>query len=132
MQQGFKGISFPFRVNSRGGIEMSSTSMTDASHIIEAVEQILQTRPRERCMEYHFKADLDLSVFEPNDVSSKCLVEHQIKEALTKLEDRIEVSGVSVSSDGSSIYADIRFRVIKYNTTYSGRVKVGEENATGD
>lgn len=132
MQQGFNGISFPFRVGGRGGIEMSSTSMTDASHIIESIEQILQTRPRERCMEYHFKSDLDLSIFEPNDVSSKCLVEHQIRDALAKLEDRIEVSDVSVSSSDSTIYADIKFRVIKYNTTYSGKVKVGEENAAGD
>lgn len=132
MQTGFTGISFPFRINGRGGVEMSSTSMTDATHIVEAVEQLLQTRPRERCMEYQFKADLDLSIFEPNDVSSKCLVEHQIRDALTKLEDRIEVSSVTVSSKDNMIYADITFKVIKYNTTYSGRVKVGEENASSD
>lgn len=132
MQSGFKGISFPFRINSIGGVTMSSTSISDVPHITEAIEQILLTKPRERRMEYHFKSDLDLDIFEPNDMSARCLIEHQIREALTTLEDRIEIVSVDVQSDNSKVYASITFKVLMYNTTYSNKVKVGENNATSN
>lgn len=127
MQTGFTGISFPFRINGKGGVTMSSTSVSDVPHIIEAIEQILLTKPRERRMEYHFKSDLDTDIFEPNDSSAKNLIEHQIREALGNLEDRIEVVNVDISSENNKIQADITFRVLMYNTTYSSRIKVGEE-----
>lgn len=129
-QAGFTGISFPFRISGNGGVQMSSTSVSDVPHIVEAMEQILLTRPRERRMEYHFKSDLDLDLFEPNDRSVQNLVTHQIKEALSTLEDRIEVAKVEVKSSGSSVYADITFRVLKYNTTYTESVKVGDEDGS--
>lgn len=132
MQSGFKGISFPFRINSIGGVTMSSTSISDVPHITEAIEQILLTKPRERRMEYHFKSDLDLDIFEPNDMSARCLIEHQIREALTTLEDRIEIVSVDVQSDNSKVYASITFKVLMYNTTYSNKIKVGENNATSN
>lgn len=133
MQTGFTGISFPFRINGKGGVTMSSTSVTDVPHIIEAIEQILLTKPRERRMEYHFRSDLDTDIFEPNDPSSRCLVEHQIREALGLLEDRIEVINVDVNSEDNKVCANITFRVLMYNTTYSSKVKVGEElNETGN
>lgn len=129
-QAGFTGISFPFRISGTGGIEMSSTDMSDVPHIIEALEQILLTRPRERCMEYHFKSDLDLDIFEPNDVSAQKLIEYQIKNALNTLEDRIELVSVKTFSKDSTIYATITFRVLKYETTYTKTIKVGDENET--
>ncbi len=126
-QIGFTGISFPFRISGTGGIAMSTTDVSDVPHIIEAMEQILMTRPRERCMEYHFKSDLDLDIFEPNDISAQKLVEHQIRNALSILEDRIEVTNIEISAKDSSIFATIHFKVLKYNTTYTKTVKVGEQ-----
>lgn len=127
MQTGFTGISFPFRINGKGGVTMSSTSISDVPHIIEAFEQILLTKPRERRMEYHFKSDLDTDIYEPNDASARCLIEHQIREALSTLEDRIEVVSVNVTSEDNKVCADITFKVLVYNTTYSSKIKVGEE-----
>ena len=127
MQTGFTGISFPFRINGKGGVTMSSTSISDVPHIIEAFEQILLTKPRERRMEYHFKSDLDTDIYEPNDASARCLIEHQIREALSTLEDRIEVVSVNVTSEDNKVCADITFKVLVYNTTYSSKVKVGEK-----
>ena len=133
MQAGFTGISFPFRINGKGGVTMSTTSVSDVPHIIEAIEQILLTKPRERRMEYHFKSDLDTDIFEPNDSSAKNLIEHQIREALGNLEDRIEVVNVDITSEDSTVKADITFRVLMYNTTYSSKIKVGEQlNETGN
>lgn len=129
-QIGYRGISFPFRISGTGGIEMSGTDIINVPHLEEAIKQILLTRPRERCMEYHFKSDLDLDIFEPNDISAQKLVEHQIRQALSALEDRIEVINVDVTSKNNEILADISFKVLKYNTTYSKIIKVGDVNET--
>lgn len=128
MKNGFNGISFPFRISGTGGVQMSTTDVLDVPHIVEAMEQLLLTRPYERKMEYHFKSDLDTLIFDPNDISARNMVAYQIKQALSQLEDRIEVINVIVTSEGSSIYATITFRVLMYNTTYSKKIKVGDDN----
>lgn len=125
-ETGFTGISFPFRIGVKGGVVTSTTSVTDVQHIIEAVKQILMTRPMERCMEHHFKSNIDSDIFEPNDASCRTLIAYQVKEALRELEDRIEVDSVEVESDGSSIIAVIYFTVLKYNTVHVANVKVGD------
>lgn len=131
-QSGFTGISFPFRINENGGVAMSTTSSTEATHIVEAVNQILLTRPGERCMEYHFKSDVDFSVFTANDRSARSLVEYQIRQALKTLEDRIEVSSVNVISEDNKIIAHVTFKVIKYGTTYTTKAEVGDLNGSSD
>ena len=129
LKSGFKGLSFPFRVSGTGGVEMSTTSVSDISHITEAIEQILLTRPRERKMEYHFKSDLDTLIFEPNDESLKSLMVYHVEEALKELEDRIDVSDVDIISEDNTIYVIITFRVLVYDTVYTKKRKVGDVNA---
>lgn len=126
MKKGFTGISFPFRVGVRGGIVMSSTNIQEVPHIIEAMQQILLTRPLERCMEYHFKSDVDTVIFEPNDISSHTLIAYQVKEALRELEDRIEVKSVDITSRDNFVYATITFKVLMYDTVHTTELKVGE------
>ena len=125
----FNGISFPFRINEKGGVEMSCVESTSVKHIEEAIQQILLTDPRERKMEYHFKSDLNTSLFEPNNISAKSLVEHQIRQALNDLEDRITVSDVSISLNGSEILATIKYKVVIYtDAQFTYTTKVGEVN----
>lgn len=125
-ERGFTGISFPFRIGVKGGVVTSTTSVNDVKHIIEAMEQILLTRPMERCMEYHFKSDIDYDIFEPNDASCRTLIAYQVEEALRELEDRIEVISVDVESRDSTIIAVINFKVLKYNTVRAADIKVGD------
>lgn len=127
-EQGFTGISFPFRIGVKGGVVTSTTSISNMQHILEAMKQILLTRPRERCMEYHFKCDVDLDIFEPNDVSCRTLIAYQVEEALRELEDRIRVDSVDVVSEDSAINAVINFTVLKYNTVHLAVIKVGDLN----
>ena len=129
MKSGFKGLSFPFRVSGTGGVEMSTTSVSDISHITEAIEQILLTRPRERKMEYHFKSDLDTLIFEPNDESLKSLMVYHVEEALKELEDRISVLDVDIISEDNIIYVIVTFKVLVYDTVYTKKIKVGDVNA---
>lgn len=131
-QSGFTGISFPFRIGVKGGVVMSSTDVRSVPHIIEAMKQILLTRPNERCMEYAFKSDIDSDIFEPNDVSTHTLLEYQVEEALKQLEDRIEVNSVTITSEGSEIYATIDFKVLAYNTNFVENFKVGDFSVQGN
>ena len=108
---------------------MSTTSYESVPHIIEAMKQILLTRPKERGMEYYFKSDIDTDIFEPNDESTRTLIEYQVKDALAKLEDRIKVLGVNVFSKDNGIYAEILFSVPKYSKTFSTVLKVGGNGA---
>ena len=128
IEKGFTGISFPFRIGVKGGVVTSSTSAVDSQHIEEAMIQILNTRPMERCMEYHFKSDIDSSIFEPNDSSLRTLLSYQVKEALRELEDRIRVDSVDVSSEDSEVIADIHYTVLAYNTSHITKIKVGDIN----
>ena len=129
-ERGFTGISFPFRIGVKGGVVTSTTGIMDVQHIVEAMTQILCTRPMERCMEYHFKSEIDSSVFEPNDVSIKTLLAYQVREALKELEDRISVSSVDITSEGSSVIAVITYTVLAYNTTHTTNIKVGDRNVS--
>lgn len=126
MQQGFRGISFPFRIGVRGGVVMSSTSLLEVPHIIEAMQQILLTHPYERSMEFHFRSQVVENVFEVNGIDTQQLVAYQVKESLRELEDRVEVEDVVITEDKEKMYANITFRVLAYNSVYNATMEVGE------
>ena len=132
-QSGFTGISYPFRINSRGGVSMSTTSATDPTHIVESIEQIFGTNYLERPMEgYEVYTSVSTLLFEPNDVALQQVLKARMVADLERLEQRIEcdendISFVVEEEDGVQIlYANISFRIIRYNTTYTSKVKVGE------
>lgn len=125
-ERGFTGISFPFRIGVKGGVVTSTTGVMDVQHIVEAMTQILGTRPKERCMEYHFKSEIDANIFEPNDVSIKTLLSYQVMEALKELEDRIVVDSVKIESEDSKVIAVIHYTVLAYNTSHTTSIKVGD------
>ncbi len=125
-QKGFKGISFPFRIGVKGGVVMSTTSQMDVAHIVESMEQIVRTRPFERCMEYAIKCDVDYQIFEPNDSGTHTLIAYQVERALSDLEDRIEVKSVDIEAKDNFVYANVTFRVLKYDTVYTQQIKVGD------
>lgn len=129
-ERGFTGISFPFRIGVKGGVVTSTTSAMDVQHIVEAMTQILRTNSMERCMEYHFKSEIDSNIFEPNDVSIRTLLSYQVKKALTELEDRISVDSVDITSEDSSVIAVISYTVLAYNTSHTTSIKVGDMNVS--
>lgn len=125
MRSGFTGISFPFRISNTGGVEMSSTSADDISHISEAIQQIILTHQGERKMEYDFNSAINEYVFDPNDVGLQSILAFQIKKALTNLEDRIEVVSVRVVSEDNIAYVILQYKVLIYDTVYTEKIKVG-------
>lgn len=130
---GFTGISYPFRVNSRGGCSMSTTSATDPSHIAESLTQIFGTNFLERPMEggdvYTTVATL---LFEPNDIALQQVLKARMVQDIARLEPRVQCAEdnidfvVETENGVEYLYASITFKVIKYNTTFTKKIKVGE------
>lgn len=132
-QSGYTGISYPFRISNRGGCVMSTTSKTDPTHISESIQQIFNTNFLERPMETDVYTTVTSLLFEPNDLTLQEVLKSRIVSDLERLENRIEcdTSGIEfevvVEEDGSEyLYANITYKIIKYNTFYTSKIKVGE------
>mgnify|MGYP002515499105 CR=1 FL=1 len=125
---GFTGLSFPFRLNNRGGIAMSSTSVTAPDHINESIAQIILTRLKERPMEMSVGSDCERAVFMPNDPATHAILRYNIVDALTRLEPRITVTedSIAVAEYENVIYVQINYVVNEYGTTYSQVLSVGK------
>lgn len=133
MQSGFTGISYPFRINERGGVAMSTTSATDPSHIVEGIEQILRTNFLERPMEADQYSNVSTSLFEQDDKSLQQVLKTRIADDIERLEDIVECSAdnidftIEVDDDKVEyLYATVTFKILRYNTTYTKKIKVGE------
>ena len=126
MSNEYTGISFPFRIGVKGGVAMSSTSATDAPHIVESITQILGTKPMERVMEYAVHSEISTYIFDPNDESTRALIAYECQKAIEQNDDRVDVVSVEPYTEDNIIYATVNFRVKRYGGTYSVNVKVGE------
>lgn len=131
-QSGFTGISYPFRVSNRGGVVMSTTSRTDPTHIAESIQQIFNTNYLERPMESEIYTTVTSLLFEPNDIALQQVLKSRIVDDLDRLEERIECDEegiefkVEVEDNIEFLYANITYKIIKYNTFYTSKIKVGE------
>lgn len=131
-QSGFKGISYPFRISNRGGVVMSTTSVNDPTHIAESIQQIFNTNFLERPMETEVYTTVTALLFEPNDVALQQVLKSRIVDDLERLEERIECDedgvefDVEIEDDVEFLYANITYKITKYNTYYTSKIKVGE------
>lgn len=132
-QSGYTGISYPFRISNRGGVVMSTTSVTDPTHIAESIQQIFSTNFLERPMESDIYSTVTPLLFEPNDISLQQVLKARIIDDLSRLEERVicDEEGVTftVEKDVNGVdclYANVSYRIIKYQTYYTSKIKVGE------
>lgn len=131
---GYTGISYPFRISSKGGVVMSTTSKSDATHISESIQQIFNTGFLERPMESDVYTTVTSLLFEPNNVTLQQVLAMRIINDLERLDDRISVSQDSINFEVETdtngidyLYAYIHYNVVKYSTSkYTAKVKVGE------
>ena len=131
-QSGYTGISYPFRISNRGGCTMSTTSRNDPTHIAESIQQIFNTNFLERPMESEIYTTVTPLLFEPNDISLQQVLKSRMVADLERLEERIECKEsdiefeVETEEDVECLYANITYKIIKYNTYYTSKIKVGE------
>ena len=71
-------------------------------------------------------------LFEPNDIALQQVLKSRIVDDLDRLEQRIECDEdgiefeVEVENDVEFLYANITYKIIKYNTFFTSKIKVGE------
>lgn len=137
---GYTGISYPFRINSKGGVAMSTTSNSDPTHIKEGIEQIFKTHFLERVMEGdNVYTSVSMLLFEPDNVALQNVLRARIIDDFNRLDDRININGediefVSGSDENSGVlYIRVRYTIIKYNTSYTSEIRIGDiDEQTGD
>lgn len=133
-QSGFTGISYPFRISNRGGVVMSSTSQTDPTHIAESIQQIFNTNFLERPMESEIYSTISPLLFEPNDETLKQVLKSRIVSDLERLESRVicDEEGIEFRVENENnveyLYVYVTYKIIKYNTYYTSKVRIGEVN----
>lgn len=92
-----KGISYPFRFNSKGGVATSVASVFDTTRFNESIEQIIRTGVKERVMELDFGSELykyvHTSSFDETDIT---LIKYLVKEAIERHNELITVIDVQV------------------------------------
>ena len=131
-KSGYKGISFPFRISSQGGVVMTTTDYNSPTHIEESIKQILGTNYLERVMQPEVYSRVSSALFEPNDTSLLNLLKTRIVEDLERLDSRISIEegGVEVYSEEvegvTILYMDLTYQIISYETTFTTKVEVGE------
>lgn len=134
-QSGYTGISYPFRINNRGGVVMSTTSRTDPTHIAESIQQLFKTNFLERPMEPDIYTSITALLFEPNDVALQQVLKSRMVDDIERIEKRVKCGeddiefSVEVDDDGVEyLFASITYKIIKYSTYYTSKIKVGEIN----
>ena len=130
--QRFTGISFPIRLNNKGGLKMSSTSATDSSHIEESITQILGTEIGERVMELYFGSSISSHVFDSTEEESYNLIRYEIVETLKQFEPRIEVDEENIylqdkyyREKGNVVFVTIGYTLLQYNSYHEVSVELG-------
>lgn len=130
---GYKGISFPFRVDKRGGIKMSSTSFESVPHLEESITQILNTHKYERLMEHNIYSDLKTSLFSTDNPTLQTMMKYDIVEALKRCEtriktdiDKIQIEGVDLDNNHShALNITIEYLVVDYGITKTSTILLG-------
>jgi phage baseplate assembly protein W len=92
------GLSFPLRVDARGGLALSH----EDEDVREAISVILGTAPGERPMRPDFGCGIHDYVFESVDAYLVGRLEQEVRRALDRWEPRIDVVRVELSVEPSS------------------------------
>lgn len=122
-----RGIAFPLQITA-GRVGMNAYD----SQVEQSIRLILRTGQGERVMRPDFGAGMDRLAFEPMNTVTAGLVQHRVKETLTRFEPRIQVMNVtaSVLADLGELRVDIQYRVKRtdsvFNLVYPFYVERGE------
>jgi uncharacterized protein len=112
------GWRFPIRINPRGGLSYSS----GVQDIQEAIWIILSTDQHERQMLPQFGCGMQSYVFTPNSPTTQGSIAHEVRQALTEWEPRIDVLDVRVdatSDEPNKLLIRVDYRVRSTNAFHN-------------
>jgi len=102
------GLRFPIRPDPVTGRLAGNTGM---ERIRQSIEQILDTEPGERIMLPEFGCGLQRYLMEPNTLTTRSAMQHDISDALGRWEPRIRLTDVAVTAreDPSLVWIEIAY-----------------------
>ena len=121
MSNYYKGIAFPFKFGSNGGVRTSTLTPDDHDRIYQSIYQILFTYKKERINNSEIGSRLKEYLFEPfDDINTLALIKFEVEKAIAEQEPRVEVLDVRVYTlDGEEgkIYIDVTVLIIQFTTS---------------
>jgi phage baseplate assembly protein W len=109
------GWKFPIRINGRGGFSFARGEQS----VQEAIWIILGTSLGERHMLPQFGCGIHDYVFAPNNPTTRGDIAHQVQQALTRWEPRIDLLDIGVETDAADsnlILIRVAYRIRSTNT----------------
>jgi hypothetical protein len=120
-----RSFAFPFR---KGDLAFPK-SATDTDAIKASVIQIITTMRGERVMRPDFGCNAFSYVFENNSDEFRSIAEREVRQALSRWEQRIRVDGVNISSDNDiepgQILIDISYTILSTGEVMTSTVAGG-------
>lgn len=113
-----RGIGFPLRIDSAGGLSMSAYEQ----NIEECIRIVLGTAPGERIYRPEFGCRIHDQVFAPNNAHTRNMIEFYTREALVKWEPRIRAIEVGARQDPDApqtVLIDISYSVRATNSHFN-------------
>jgi len=106
------GISFPFRINAKGRVNVSNWDDLTDQKIKESIIQVLLTAKGERRMEPEFGSEIRSAIFQENDPSLENVAINFAKRALEIWEPRIEVSDIAIIRQYGKMYLRVDYKIL--------------------
>lgn len=102
-----RGARFPLRPDARGRMPYCD----GADLIQQSILLILLTRPGERPLRPRFGCGLDRYLMQPNNVTTRALIQQDIERALSRWEPRVDLGEVRVEpgDDPALVVIDISY-----------------------
>ena len=105
-------IDYPYHFDGRG----RTSTTTDEDHIRDMIEQLLFTSPGERVNRPDFGSGIIQLVFAPNSPELAATLQFTMQAALQQwLGDVIQVVGLEVTSQDSSLMVDLKYLLRETN-----------------
>ena len=120
LKQPFFGLKFPLSVDALGGL----AQLSELDEIEQSIRTILLTAKGERAMRPDFGSKLHALAFQPQDAQLLTTACRYAREALTRLEPRIEIVKIeAIQSDSCETRSILK---IRYRNRRSAEVRTIE------
>jgi hypothetical protein len=111
-------IDFPFHFDSRG----RTATASDDEHICGLLEQLIFTSPGERVNRPDFGSGVLQLIFAPNSPELAAALQFTLQGAIQRwLGDLIELQGLEVRGEDSTLRIDLKYKVRRINQLRTAR-----------
>jgi phage baseplate assembly protein W len=99
-------IAYPFRFGPHG----RTSTADDGGHVLQMIEQVLFTDPKERVNRPDYGSGVRQLLFAPNSPELAAALQFAMQAALQRwLGDLIQLQGLSVTCDDSTLLVEIQY-----------------------